>query len=67
MLLLEVQELPQNDNSLRFVTMDDALFVEYWDEAAPPERRIKRRLEKTDALTRDWMPSKKLFLNYSAK
>jgi hypothetical protein len=42
-------------------TMDDALFVEYWGESVPPERRITRWLEKTDALARDWRPSRSLF------
>lgn len=43
--------------------MDDALFVEYWGESVPPEKRIKRWLEKADAVARDWVPSKSLFLN----
>lgn len=28
--------------------MDDSLFVEYWGESVPPEKRIKRWLEKAD-------------------
>lgn len=42
--------------------MDDALFAEYWGESVPPEKRIKRWLEKADALAKDWTPSKSLFL-----
>lgn len=42
--------------------MEDALFVEYWGESVPPEKRIKRWLEKADALAKDWIPSKSLFL-----
>ncbi|GMO44646.1 MAG: hypothetical protein Pg6C_06430 [Treponemataceae bacterium] len=48
-------------------TMDDALFVEYWGESVPPKQRIKKWLEKADALARDWIPSKNLFLNYTEK
>jgi hypothetical protein len=47
--------------------MDDALFVEYWGESVPPKQRIKKWLEKADALARDWIPSKILFLNYGEK
>lgn len=41
--------------------MDDALFVEYWGESVKPEHRIRRWLEKADAIAKDWTPSKKLF------
>ena len=41
--------------------MEDALFVEYWGESVPPERRIARWLEKADALAKDWVPSQELF------
>lgn len=43
--------------------MDDAIFVEYWGESVPPEKRISRWLEKADAAARDWKPSESLFLN----
>lgn len=43
------------------LTMDDALFVEYWGESVPPELRIKRWLEKADQLATEWTPSKSLF------
>ncbi|MUM77243.1 restriction endonuclease [Pseudodesulfovibrio sp. F-1] len=42
--------------------MDDALFVEYWGESVPPDKRISRWLTKADAIARDWVPSKSLFL-----
>ena len=45
------------------LSMDDALFVEYWKESVPPEKRIRRWLEKADELARDWTPSKSLFLD----
>jgi hypothetical protein len=60
-------KLIENEMIKASLTMDDALFVEYWGEPAPTEYRIKRWLEKADALARDWTPSKSLFLNYSAK
>jgi hypothetical protein len=44
------------------MTMDDALFVEYWNESVPPEERIARWLEKADKLATDWKPSACLFL-----
>lgn len=45
------------------ITMDDALFVEYWGESVLPENRIERWLEKADELARDWIPSKSLFVD----
>lgn len=42
--------------------MDDSLFVEYWGESVPPEKRIKRWLEKADELATEWVPSQSLFL-----
>lgn len=44
-------------------TMDGALFVEYWGESVPPDKRIKRWLEKADALASAWKPSDSLFLD----
>lgn len=44
--------------------LEDAVFVEYWGEAVPREERIARWLQKADALARDWVPSKSLFLDY---
>lgn len=41
--------------------MDGALFEEYWGEKVKPEDRIKRWLEKADALVTDWKPSDVLF------
>ena len=45
------------------MTMDDALFVEYWGESVPPGRRISRWLEKADQLAAGWKPSEYLFVN----
>ena len=44
-------------------TMDDALFVEYWNESVPPENRIKRWIEKADAVASGWKPSDSLFID----
>jgi hypothetical protein len=43
--------------------MDDALFVEYWGESVPPEKRIQKWLEKADGVASGWTPSTSLFLN----
>ena len=56
---LKLIEGEMKDAALR---MDDALFVEYWGESVPPEKRIKRWLEKADELATEWVPSKSLFL-----
>ena len=45
------------------LTMDDALFVEYWGESVPSGRRIVRWLEEADELARGWIPSRSLFLD----
>jgi hypothetical protein len=44
--------------------MDDALFVEYWGESVPPEKRITRWLELADEAATEWIPSKSLFVGY---
>lgn len=41
--------------------MDGAIFIEYWGESVLPENRIKRWLEKADAVAKDWKPSDSLF------
>lgn len=43
--------------------MDDALFMEYWGESVPPDKRISRWLEKADEVAQGWTPSKSLFLD----
>jgi len=55
-------KLIENEMMEAALRMDDALFVEYWEESVKPERRIGRWLEKADAIAKDWKPSKKLFL-----
>ncbi len=44
--------------------LPDELFVEYWEEPVAPEHRLRRWLSKADALARDWVPSKSLFVGY---
>jgi hypothetical protein len=56
-------KLIENEMIEAALRMDDALFVEYWGESIPPEKRIRRWLEKADAIAKDWKPSKKLFLS----
>lgn len=55
-------KLIENDMLEAALRMDDALFVEYWNESVKPEQRIRRWLEKADAIAKDWTPSEKLFL-----
>ena len=43
--------------------LDDELFVEYWGESCPPERRIVEWLKRADQIARDWLPSEYLFLS----
>lgn len=47
------------------VSMDDALFVEYWGVSVPPERRIREWLQRADRYAKDWKPSQVLFLGES--
>ena len=55
-------KLIESEMKAAALRMDDALFVEYWGESIPPEKRIKRWLEKADELATEWVPSKSLFL-----
>ena len=48
-------------------TLEDALFIEYWGVAVPPQHRIKAWLERADRLARDWKPSEILFLGGTPK
>lgn len=55
-------KLIESEMKAAALRMDDDLFVEYWGESVPPEKRIKRWLEKADELATEWVPSKSLFL-----
>ena len=56
-------KLIENEMCAAALRMDDALFIEYWGESVPPEKRIARWLEKADKLAKGWKPSKSLFLD----
>lgn len=43
--------------------LDDSLFVEYWGESVPKEKRIARWLGKADEFASGWKPSESLFIN----
>jgi hypothetical protein len=43
--------------------LEDALFVEYWGESVPPERRIEEWLRRADDFAKGWRPSNVLFLD----
>ncbi len=43
--------------------LDDALFVEYWEESVLPAQRIARWLAKADAMAHEWKPSEHLFVD----
>ena len=47
------------------VSIPDSLFVEFWGESVPKEKRIARWLERADALATKWVPSQVLFLGKS--
>ena len=59
-------KLIENEMRQASLEMDDAIFIEYWGESVPPEKRIARWLEKADELARDWKPSERLFCNEDA-
>jgi len=42
--------------------LPDSLFVEFWGESVPKERRIARWLEKADEFAKTWIPSRVLFV-----
>ncbi len=42
-------------------TLDNALFVEYWGDSVPPNKRIQEWLKRADQFARGWTPSKTLF------
>lgn len=56
-------KLIENEMRQAALEMDDAIFVEYWGESVPPEKRISRWLEKADKVAKGWKPSDSLFLD----
>ncbi len=48
-------------------TLEDALFIEYWDVSVPPKERIRQWLIRADGFAKDWRPSKELFRDLKLK
>lgn len=48
-------------------TLEDSLFLEYWNTIVPAEERIPTWLSLADGYARGWTPSNELFLNFSRK
>jgi hypothetical protein len=55
--LLDIQE----EMRTAAATLDDALFVEYWEKSVPPSSRIKEWLKRADSFAVGWKPSDHLF------
>ena len=55
--LLDIQE----EMRTAAATLDDALFVEYWECSVPPERRLKEWVKRADKLAVGWKPSDYMF------
>jgi hypothetical protein len=45
------------------LTLEDALFEEYWGMIVPSEARIATWLAMADRYAQDWIPSEELFLD----
>ncbi|MBO4508505.1 MAG: hypothetical protein J5747_07680 [Spirochaetaceae bacterium] len=54
-------KLLEKDMKKAALELDDSLFIEYWGESVPPQKRIKRWLEKADEFADKWKPSRSLF------
>ena len=54
-------KLLENAMLVAAAEMEDALFVEYWGESVKPKDRIRKWLEKADAVASGWKPSVSLF------
>lgn len=61
--IMRALKLIEKDMEEAALTMDDALFVEYWGESVLPENCISRWLEKADDVARNWKPSEHLFID----
>ena len=61
--LLRALEGIQDEMRTAARELDDELFVEYWGESCPPERRVVEWLKRADQIARDWLPSEYLFLS----
>lgn len=66
MYVLRALEDIENEMYEAFHSLEDALFVEYWGEKIPHEKRVEYWLNKADSYMKEWsdiMPSNVLFLN----
>ena len=54
-------QLIESDMEQAALSLPDSLFVEYWGESVPKEKRLGKWLEKADALAGNWKPSHILF------
>ena len=64
--VLRALEDIENEMYEAFHSLEDALFVEYWGEKIPHEKRVEYWLNKADSYMKEWsdiMPSNVLFLN----
>ena len=61
--IMRALKLIEADMRKAALSMDDSIFIEYWGESVPPEKRIARWLEKADELAKGWKPSESLFRN----
>lgn len=52
----------QNEMRIAALSMEDALFVEYWGKSVPREKRIEEWLRLADSHAQNWKPSEELFL-----
>ena len=55
--------LMESDLSEAALRMESALFIEYWGEDVPPEKRIAKWLSMADGFATGWTPSQELFLS----
>jgi hypothetical protein len=51
----------QDEMRTAAATLDDALFIEYWDKSIPAPSRLKEWLKRADRLAVGWKPSEHLF------
>jgi hypothetical protein len=51
----------QDEMRTAAATLDDALFIEYWEKSVPPQNRLKEWLQRADSLAVGWKPSNYLF------
>ena len=53
----------ESEMRIAALTLEDALFEEYWGRIVPKEARISTWLTMADSYAQGWIPSEELFLN----